>query len=384
MTNNSKEPANTEPSTPSVEMMNLAAAIVASQPGFKVSLRSLGSIGITAVFLIAIWSIFVSPTQNGKALLTATHAIEGMSRVAGSAPPYANIEMQPIRDTIGSVWANDIAQAASIGNRGEKTMSGVLASSHGPEVLMALQEGFSGMHNRCTVRVSAQAFDHPGTPYAPLLSRIGAREDTFVVVMAHEMAHCYWHPGPMYEDRLNKVTDDPVLLARMTGLMPLIINMAESYGDSYSLIFSARVDRSLYARAYQGISAFRGSKGVKSDVYNTLNAIETAAEIAPTLPDKSNPMSVRWDVTNRYVLSATLTGSMKWLMGRGKSREEATGDINFVLQGQGIEFEPRTVAGKDYLIVTKAPDGFSSVVNAESSADNSTVQETKKQTGFKK
>lgn len=328
-------------------------------------MRRLGGFGITLILMVIVWALFVTPNRYGKALAVSIRAVEGMSKVPGSAPPYATVEIDPIRNTVGSVWASEIASMRS-DRPGAPTMSGIFAASRGPGAIMAMQPGFSVLHDKCTIRVSAQAFDFPGTPYSVLLSRIGSREDSFLVVLAHEMAHCYWQPGPVYENRMNKLKGDPEKLKKMTALMPLMLNIAESYGDAYSLIFTARISSSLYARAYQGILAFRGVKGVKSDIYNTMYAIKAGAEMAKFLPGKSNPLNANWDVTNRYVMSATLTGAFKWLIGQGVSREDALSDIAFVLEDQGIEFSPKSISDKEYLIVS---DG----VHTRSGAHNESI-----------
>ena len=206
--------------------------------------------------------------------------------------------------------------------------------------------------------MSAQAFDFAGTPYSALLSRIGSREDSFVIVLAHELAHCYWNPGLAYESRMDAAQGDADVTNKMAALMPLVLNIAESYGDAYALVFAARVDRNLFARAFEGIAAFRSTKLVNSEVHRTGHALQAAAQMVPTLAAESNPLHVRWDITNRYVMSIALTGAMKWRMDQGVSREDAISDISFVLQGHGIEFALKIIDGKEYLVVSKAPDGL--------------------------
>jgi hypothetical protein len=357
-----QDSSGTEPiaTPPSVEAVQAQAFVKQEPAGIRIPLKSLYGLVLFFVLSAMLWALFISPTEYGTALEVGTRVATGMSKKAGVAPPYAKVDVEPMRHTRGSVWANDIAQALSSSKSSSKDdhMSGMLANSHGPEVAMAIQRGSSGMQQDCSVQISAQAFDHIGTPYAPLLTRVGAREDSFLLLLTHEMAHCYWNPGPAYETRVNAKGNHPNTTMEMIKLMPLVTNISESYADAYSMIFAARFDRKYYDKAYQGLVAFRSSKGVPNDVYNTLNAISAAVEIAPTLPGNDNPLSVRWDVTQRYVLSAALTGGMRWLVAQGMSQEDAIKRVAFVIDGQGIEFSLKNVQGKDYLIVTKAPEGF--------------------------
>lgn len=328
----------------------------------SITLPRIGALALMAVLFALIWALFVSPNSYARPLDTAMRAIKGMAGVAGSAPPYANFEIEPIRNTAGSLWAHDIAMLTNSGERAQG-MGAHSSAYHGPGVIMAMQKGFSGLHDKCTIRVSAQAFDFDGTPYSALLSRIGSREDGFVIVLAHELGHCYWNPGLAYENRMDKVQGDAVLAKEMVSLMPLVLNIAESYGDAYALVFAARVDQNFFARAYEGIATFRGNKQVKSDVHKTVHALQAAAQMTPTLPSKSSALHVRWDITNRYVMSAALTGAMRWRMDQGVSRETAISDISFVLQEQGIEFDLKIIDGKEYLIVSKASDGLENKTN---------------------
>jgi len=327
--------------------------------GVRIPMRTLGGLGVSLFLLAGLWALFISPTEQGVALEVGSRVAVGVSKQAGVSPAYAKVDIVPMRHTRGSIWANNIAQAMSAKKSGasQDHTSGMLANSHGPEVAMAVQKGSPGAQQDCSVQISAQAFDHVGTPYAPMLTRVGSREDSFLLLLTHEMAHCYWNPGPAFEARMNAQTN-AAAMQEMANLLPLVTHISESYADAYSLIFAAKFDRKYYNRAYQGLVAFRSSKGVASDVYNTLHAVAAVVDMAPTLPSNDNPLSVRWDVTHRYVLSAALTGSMRWLQQQGVPQEEAIRRIQAVIDQQGISFVPKAVQGQDYLIVTAAPEGF--------------------------
>lgn len=325
--------------------------------GFRISTRKLVGAALAVVLIIVFWALFITTTSLGTALETGTRAAIGISKIAGTAPAYVNVDIEPIRHTQGSILSQEITQMAFGKPAASKydNVSGILLSSHGPETVMSFQENFAGVTQNCKVRVSAQAFDHVGTPYAALLARIGSREDGFLLLLTHELAHCYWNPGPIYEHYLN-ASKDSAVTRQMLDLMPLVLNIMESYGDAYSLLFAARFDRNLYERSYQALIAHRAAKGVPSDIYNTLGAIEVATELAPTLPASNNALNSRWDITHRYVMSAALSGAMKWLMAQGVSRDDAVERIKFVMRGQDVEFSLRTVKEKEYLIVSKVPE----------------------------
>ncbi len=334
--------------------------------GIRIPMKNIYGLGLSVVLSVTTWALFISPTEYGQALEVGTRVALGLSKQAGMAPSYAKVDIEPMRHTRGSVFANDIAQlvssssspSSSISLEEEGYTNGTPSTFYGHEVAMAIQKSSADIHQECSVRISGQAFDHIGTPYASILTMVGSREDSFLLLLTHEMAHCYWNPSPAYQTKINKNSHIPGVGGEMVKLMPLVINISESYADSYAMIFAARFDKEYYNKAYQGLVAFRSSKGVANNVYNTLNAISATVEMVPTLPRNDSPLSVRWDVTQRYLLSAALTGSMRWLMAQGVSQEEAIKQISFVIDGQGIEFLLKNVHEKDYLIVTKSPEGF--------------------------
>lgn len=324
--------------------------------GYRIPLSKLLAGAVAGALCVVIWALFMTPSVHGESLKVAMRAMAGISKIGGNAPPYANVVIEPIRHTPGSVIASDLAMRLTADQKDMHTAEGVLANSHGPQVMMAFQKGFSGIHHACTVRASAQAFDHERTVFASVLNVMGSREDAFLLLLAHEMAHCYWNPGPLFEQKMNaKAEQDPGVVQVMIGLMPLLINIMESYADAYPVILTARVDQNLHARAKDTLVTFRAQNGVSKNFYNTLDAIEAASQFAKVLPASTSALRSNWEVTHKYVLSAALTGAMHWQIKQGVTQDEAIRRIRFILEGQNVDFGLRKVNEKDYLIVTKAP-----------------------------
>ena len=314
------------------------------------------------------WFTFMVPTEDGTKVATAVRALQRIQGVGGgNAPLYSAVRYEVIRNTLGSVWSNDIAMkfaptedSSVMGPEdaaGGEHLNKRLLAARSPAVLMAMAEGFNSASSKCMVRVSAQALNHEGTPYARMATTMGSREDTFMLLLAHETAHCFWNPAMDFERGMQaSLKSSPGGAAQVVALLPLAWNISESYADAYALMLGLRLEESFYQRAILALGEFRAMSSAPHAPHNTTDAIAAARVLGQSLPDRKSPMSANWDITNRYAMSSALTGSMRWLIRQGVSRDDAVSRIATVLQGQKIEFQLKTVGGQDYLVALRAPN----------------------------
>lgn len=314
-----------------------------------------------------LWWVFVSPTEEGRKISTAVRGLERVSSVAGNSPPYTKVDFEVIRNTHGSIFSHNVAQVLSpkpgpmsleAAQAGEELNKRLIAS-HAPGTVMTMSEGFTGPGSSCTVRASAQALTYEGTPYMGLVSRMGAPEDSFLLLLGHEMAHCFWNPALAFEKRMEAMEDGPGAIDPRTlaSYMPLVWNISESYSDAYILMLGYRMDLSFYQRGLLALNEFRNQTARPTAPHSTVHAISAVQALVPSLPAMNAPLANNWDIMNRYVMSAALTGSMRWLMNQGVTRDAAVEHIQTVLQGQGVEFALKSVGEQVFIVVHKAPDG---------------------------
>lgn len=333
--------------------------------GLKVSLRSMVPWAAVAAVAGALWWAFVSPTEDGRMASTAVRALERVTRAAGNAPAYTKVDFEIIRNTKGSIFSHDVAQVFAPKSKpgpppdadGGADLNRRLMASHAPGTVMAMSSGFTGPGSSCSVRLSAQALNYPGTPYLGMVNRMGAPEDAFLLLLGHESAHCFWNPALHFEQRMDREPETaggmhPRFLA---SHMPLAWNLSESYADAYILMLGYRMDLSFYQRALVALTEFRTQTTRPGAPHATTHTLHAVQALAPSLPTMQSALGNNWDIMNRYVMSAALTGSMRWLVNQGMPQHDAIGRIQTVLQGQGIEFSLRNVGGQDFLVVHKAP-----------------------------
>lgn len=322
--------------------------------GLKVTRSALLAWASAAGVAVIAWTLFLVPTDLGSELSTALRAARYLSVMPGNAPPYSRIAFQPTRDTYGSIIGHEIAGLLSHerssridGENAGDTLNRALMRAHSPGAVLAISQGYSNLQRHCTVKISAQALDYVGTPYEPMVRIFGGRQDTFLLLAFHEMAHCHWNGALDFERLLDRPGAEQVALA---ALMPLAWHITESYADAYALLMASRTDPTYFQRASQALSAKRAPAEAARALHDSSGALSAVVAMVPTFPQSKDPLASRWDVTHRYALSAALTGAREWLIRGGDSPAAALGKLRAFLGPLNIAFELREVAGRQYVI----------------------------------
>lgn len=308
--------------------------------GLTISIRGVALVTTAAVVAGAAWTYANQLTESGAALDTAIRATEHHVRTPGNSPLLQKVHFEPIRHTRWSQWSHAMSGAAA--PSGEGSDPEWIKRSHGTDAMMAT----STSNNNCTVTASAQSIESADPADRQFFEIVGVPEDALFIKLTHEVGHCLFSSAMALETKSTPDVDIPSLIGLATHL-------DEAFADAYAIIVASRVDPSLQARAIEALITRRGLKGA-NEVHQTTASLASIIAMLPSLPGPTDSLVSRWEVTERYAVTAAATGAIQWRMAQGKSHGEARTEVQALLQLSGFTSEERVVNGSPYLTVRRA------------------------------